>query len=98
MDIHREIGNRSGEANALGNLGIVYIELGDYESALKYLIQGMIILQAIGSPDVSVIANILSKLREEVGEDRFRELLDKVQKELGVEVSFEPQEDLSEDS
>jgi tetratricopeptide (TPR) repeat protein len=36
LQIYREVGNRQGEAASLGNLGIVYHSLGEYEKAIDF--------------------------------------------------------------
>ncbi|MGR3279355.1 CHAT domain-containing protein, partial [Acaryochloris marina NIES-2412] len=49
LDISREIGNREGEANALGNLGIAYGALGQYQKAISFLQQTLDISREIGN-------------------------------------------------
>ncbi len=46
--ISREIGDRRGEGNALGNLGIAYNSLGQYERAIDFLQQYLTIALEIG--------------------------------------------------
>ena len=36
LSIHREVKNRQGEGNALGNLGGAYYRLGEVERAIEY--------------------------------------------------------------
>jgi len=44
MKIHKEIGYKQGEASDLGNIGLIYRDKGDLDSALKYLQDAMKIL------------------------------------------------------
>ncbi len=48
LSLCREIGDRLGEGNTLGNIGIVYDELGQYQEALAYYEQALAIAQEIG--------------------------------------------------
>jgi len=42
--IHKEIGHRWGEAESLGNIGLIYSHKGDLDNALKYLKEAINIL------------------------------------------------------
>jgi CHAT domain-containing protein/Flp pilus assembly protein TadD len=46
--ICRDIGNRSGEAIALNNLGLVYYSLGEKQKALDFYTQALPLLRAVG--------------------------------------------------
>ena len=48
MKIPQEIGDRSGEGAAYGNLGCAYQSLGDYQKAIKYHEKRLRIAQEIG--------------------------------------------------
>ena len=48
LEIAYEIGDRSGEATSLMNLGTVYNNLGQYQRAIDYLQQSLAIQQEIG--------------------------------------------------
>ncbi len=86
LAISREIGDRSVEGHALGSLGNAYASLGDYEAGLKHLLPGLVILQSIESPDAQVVKNNIAILRKKLGERKFKALLGKVSKELGLEL------------
>ncbi|MEC4887929.1 MAG: CHAT domain-containing protein, partial [Scytonema sp. PMC 1070.18] len=60
LKIHKEIGNRSGIANSLMNLGNAYSDLGDYRKAIDYHQQSLKIDKEIGNR--SGIANSLNNL------------------------------------
>jgi tetratricopeptide (TPR) repeat protein len=47
--IFHDIGNRPGEANMLGNIGIAYRAKGYYDEALRYIKQASEIMQSIGN-------------------------------------------------
>ncbi len=48
LAIHREIGDRRGEGNDLGNLGGAYLQLGDARRAIGYYEQALAIRREIG--------------------------------------------------
>lgn len=60
MVIAREIGDRHGEGNALGNLGNTYSDLGDVRCAIEFYEQAMALHESIG--DASGSANDSSNL------------------------------------
>ncbi len=60
MTIARAIGDRLGEANSLGNLGLAYDNLGDYKRAIDYHTQSLTIARTIG--DRQSEANSLGNL------------------------------------
>ncbi|MEN8444097.1 MAG: tetratricopeptide repeat protein, partial [Cyanobacteria bacterium J06555_13] len=65
--IQREIGDRNGEANSLGNLGTAYYSLGQYERAIDFQQQSLIIQREIGDRNGEAIsllnrANAYAKL------------------------------------
>lgn len=63
----REIGDRRGEGNALGNLGIAYKNLGETRRAIKYLGEAQVIFNAIGSPDAAKVRAMIADLNKEGG-------------------------------
>ena len=36
LDITKKIGNKDGEGNAYGNLGLAYLSMGDLQNAIKF--------------------------------------------------------------
>ena len=48
MVIDREIGDRRGEGNDLGNLGNAYADLGDAKKAIEFYEQALVIDREIG--------------------------------------------------
>jgi len=62
--ITHEIGDRRGERNALGHLGVAYYRLGQVEKAIGLLEQGLAIGQEIKDPQiVRVTTQHLERLR-----------------------------------
>ena len=47
LTIAKEIGDRRGEGNHLGNLGSAYYSLGEVQKAREYLEQALAIFEAI---------------------------------------------------
>ena len=48
LAIYRQLGDRKGESNALGNLGAAYFSLGQYQQAIDYHEQSLAIDREIG--------------------------------------------------
>ena len=66
MKLDREIGNREGEANALGNIGNVYWVKGELDKALKHYQQALKIFEEIGAVEGIKSAKYnISKLEKE---------------------------------
>ena len=66
LTISREIGDRRGEGNRLGNLGNAYADLGRVEKAIDYLEQARTIFAEIkAAPLVTQAESILASLRTE---------------------------------
>src|SRR5262249_7251662 len=60
LALNRAIGDRRGEANALGNLGLVYNTLGEPQKALDYHNQALLLRRAVGDRlgEASTLSNI----------------------------------------
>ncbi|NES17928.1 MAG: CHAT domain-containing protein [Symploca sp. SIO3E6] len=48
LTLYRQLGNRQGEAQCLGNLGNIFYQLQDYEQAIKYHKQDLSVAREIG--------------------------------------------------
>ena len=51
LKIHREIGNREGEANSLGNIGNLYGEKGESDETLRYYKLALKVFDEIGASE-----------------------------------------------
>ena len=49
LPISRAVGDRSGEATILNNIGLVYLKLGDKQKALEYFNPGLAISRVVGN-------------------------------------------------
>ncbi len=56
LTLYRELKDLRGEANALGNLGLTYIELENYSQATEVLEQGLTIARTIQDPQSEALA------------------------------------------
>jgi tetratricopeptide (TPR) repeat protein len=65
LAIAREIGDRLGEGNRLGNLGLAYRDLGQVERAIEYYEQALAIFEEIKSPYTEQARRQLDELRKE---------------------------------
>jgi tetratricopeptide (TPR) repeat protein len=84
LEIQREIGDRSGEANSLMNLGNVYDSLGQYQKALNFHQQSLAIQREIG--DIQGEANSLNNLGNVYGSlGQYQEALDFFQQSLEIQ-------------
>jgi tetratricopeptide (TPR) repeat protein len=59
--IQREIGDRQGEGISLGNLGSAYDSLGETEKACDLWRESLAILEAIESPNASLVRQLLAE-------------------------------------
>ena len=62
LPIMREIGDRSGEGIALGNLGLAYANLEDDVRARSRMQEALVILEAIESPNAATVRRWLAEL------------------------------------
>jgi tetratricopeptide (TPR) repeat protein len=54
LELHRAAGDRLGEAMALGNLGGLYTDWGDFDSAERYCREAIAIAREIGAPALTL--------------------------------------------
>jgi len=60
--IHKKLHNLRGQAADLGNLGLVAMDLGEYEMAKDYLEQSLAIYQELGVPVPEAVTKALDQL------------------------------------
>ena len=76
LDIVQEIGDKNAEAATLNNMGMIYFkQLGDINEAFVLLTLSYIIFTKIGSPDAYIPKKHLDAIHEQIGENRYNELL-----------------------
>jgi tetratricopeptide (TPR) repeat protein len=76
--IQQQIGDIAGLATTLNNIGSIYHEQkDDIENAILFLMQSYQIFQKIGSPDIKVPESYLDIIIEEIGEQKFQEIVSK---------------------
>jgi tetratricopeptide (TPR) repeat protein len=77
--IRQQIGDIAGLATTLHNMGIIYFEQkGDIENAISFFMQSYQILNKIGSPNSQYPANYLDAIIEQIGEEKYQEILSKL--------------------
>lgn len=65
MKLEREIGNKEGEAQALGNIGLIYDTKGDIDKALDFLNQALAIFKEIGAQrEIEIVERNIKRLTE----------------------------------
>ncbi len=79
LQICQEIGDINGMATTMNNMGARFFEQGHLEEAIPLLVQAYQILHKIGSPDVKGAKNYLSAIIEEIGEEKFQEIISKME-------------------
>jgi CHAT domain-containing protein/Tfp pilus assembly protein PilF len=68
--LYQQVGDRGGEANALGNIGLVYSDLGEQQQALTYYNQALPLFRAVGdrrgeADTLKNIGNVYNNLGEQ---------------------------------
>lgn len=75
LEIKEELGDKAGIASSIGQLGrLAYLE-GDYVTAVRLWAMAYGIFEELGSPERDIVGRWVTKLQEEVGEERFDELV-----------------------
>ena len=74
----KELGDKSGIASSLGQMGRIKEENSDLESALINYINALLIFEELQSPDREIAKNCIASLREKMGDDAFQKALEKL--------------------
>ncbi len=70
--LNQEVGNRQGEAAALGNIGLIYKARGELDKALENMLGALAIFMDIGmSREAGIVGGNLARLHQEMGHERF---------------------------
>lgn len=76
LEIQKEIGNRHGEANILYQIGLIqFNQFQDLDTAFMLMFRAASILRELNSPDVEYPEKWLSSLIEQVGEEKYNQVL-----------------------
>ncbi len=77
--IRQQIGDISGLANTLNNMGVIYLEhKSDIEKAILFFLQSYHIFEKVGSSKVQYPQNYLNAIFEQIGEQKFQEIVSKL--------------------
>ena len=71
LKIREELGDRSGIADSLGQMGVLLTQLERYDEALQHLLAALGIFMELQSPKASIAVNILNELRSKWGAEPF---------------------------
>ena len=80
LDIAQQLGDKDGNARSLAQLGRVAELEKDDVTAVRYWTQALELLEALGAPEREIVRGWFARLREELGEDRFNEVLEEAAK------------------
>jgi hypothetical protein len=76
-------GDDKGAAGSLHQIGIIYDGKGKFDDASKWVVQSILTLTKLESPDARIVRSNIMKLREKMGEEAFLGVLE----EMGVTVA-----------
>src|SRR4030042_1158670 len=79
LDIARQISHRQGECNQLHNLGEAWRDKGKHEWALACYLTALGVGQAISDPRVGSTQESIAELRQQLGEQEFAGLFQRVE-------------------
>ena len=71
LKINEELGNRNGIASSLGQMGQLFLQLGQYMNALEHFLTALSIFTKLQSPYAAQAANDLKRLRSAWGAEAF---------------------------
>ena len=76
LSIRQQIGDKQGEGATLHNIGVNYFEQSqEFDKALPLLWQAYFILKKLGSPNADVTAGYLNTIRQQIGEERYNQII-----------------------
>jgi tetratricopeptide (TPR) repeat protein len=73
LKIDEELGNKSGIASTLHQLGRIDEEEGECSGALRNYFSSLSIFEKLNSPDKEIVTRSISRLRDKMGEENFKE-------------------------
>ncbi|MCU0285759.1 MAG: hypothetical protein MUF15_05110 [Acidobacteria bacterium] len=75
MEIKEKIGDIAGMASSMGQMGKLYFNQNQYETALKLFCQAFLIFTKIGSPNADIVKDNIVICREKMTEEQFNAIL-----------------------
>ena len=75
LRIEEELGNRAGVATSLGQLGRLAELEGNYRVAVRLWVVALATFEELHSPNRNIVLGWFARLREQLGEERFEQLL-----------------------
>ncbi len=80
LKIEEEIGDRSGIASTLGQIGGIKHRQKKYHEAISALANAASIFKVLESPYFELAIKYLASIKEEIGEDKFKEIMQELEK------------------
>jgi len=78
LEIAEKLGDISGAATSLGQIGKLLMDQEEFEKAAPYLFSAYQIFEKIGSPNVKIVAKWLGQVKEKLGEEKLKEIIERV--------------------
>jgi tetratricopeptide (TPR) repeat protein len=75
LQIKEELGDRSGMALSFGQMAVLLAKQDRFEAAVPYTLRSLGIHVQLQSPNVQIDLHWLRRQREQLGDERFREIL-----------------------
>ena len=80
LESKEKIGDFHGMAETYENIGISYGKQKEFENAIKYIQKSITLFEKLGFPKCEKVRNNLVKIRQEIGDEKFNEILKKLDK------------------
>lgn len=81
LKIKEELGDKSGIAGTLHQLGRINEEGGECSSALRNYLISLSVFEQLNSPNKEIVARSLLRLRDKMGEEEFNAVFEKLVKD-----------------
>ncbi|WP_141706446.1 tetratricopeptide repeat protein, partial [Methanosarcina sp. A14] len=78
LKIAKELGDKSGIASTMGQLGVIYEAKGEYVFALNAYIKAFSIFESLKSPYSQLASKLILELRDKMGEEEFKAEFEKL--------------------
>ena len=78
LKMKEELGDKSGIASTLGQLGMIYEAKEEYSLALQAYMEAFSIFKVLNSPYSQLASELISKLRDKMGDEEFKAQFEKL--------------------